>query len=208
MGDVGHGSLAPPVTERLGLLGGTFDPPHVGHLVTAVNVRHALSLDRVLLVVANLPWQKIGSRELTPAEDRLAMAEAAVAGVAGVEASDLEIRRGGPSYTADTLEALLIEDPERQLFVVLGRDAASGLPTWERVGVVRARSTIVVVHRPGSDHLDLPRGYSFTAVDVPHFEVSSTDVRARVADGRPIDFLVPPAVARCISDRHIYRGAR
>ena len=208
LGDVGHGSIASPVTERLGLLGGTFDPPHVGHLVTAVNVRHVLGLDRVLLVVANLPWQKIGIRELTPAEDRLAMVEAAVAGVTGVEASDVEIRRGGPSYTADTLEALLAEDPERQLFVVLGRDAAAGLPTWERVDVVRARASIVVVDRPGSGHLELPPGYPFTAVDVPHFEVSSSDIRARVADGRPIEFLVPPGVAGCISDRHIYRGGR
>ncbi|MGA0820999.1 MAG: nicotinate-nicotinamide nucleotide adenylyltransferase [Ilumatobacteraceae bacterium] len=91
---------------RLGILGGTFDPIHVGHLVTAVNVRHALSLDRVILMVANVPWQKEGQRSITPAADRLAMVEAAVAGVHGLDVGRLEIERGGPSYTADTLRDL------------------------------------------------------------------------------------------------------
>src|SRR5690606_35782863 len=89
----------PVVPSRIGVFGGTFDPPHVGHLVTAVNVAHALRLDRVLLVVANVPWQKVGTRAVSPASDRLAMVQAAVDGVAGLEASDLEIRRGGESYT-------------------------------------------------------------------------------------------------------------
>src|SRR5688572_4243255 len=91
---------------RIGVFGGTFDPPHVGHLVTAVNVRHELQLDVVLLVVANDPWQKSGDRRVTPAADRLAMVEAAVGEVEGLEVSDIEVRRGGTSYTADTLAAL------------------------------------------------------------------------------------------------------
>ena len=118
--------------ERLGLLGGTFDPPHIGHLVAAINVRHALGLGRVLLVVANVPWQKVGSRSVSPAEDRLAMVEAAVAGIDGLEASDLEIRRGGPSYTIDTLVDLAEADPAGERFLILGADAAAGLDTWER----------------------------------------------------------------------------
>ncbi len=81
--------------ERLGIFGGTFDPPHIGHLVAAINVRHTLALDRVLLTVANVPWQKVGSRPLSPADDRLAMVEAAVADVDGLEASSIEIERGG-----------------------------------------------------------------------------------------------------------------
>ena len=92
--------------ERIGVFGGTFDPPHVGHLVTAVNVRHALSLDRVLLVVANVPWQKEGQRDISDGEDRLALVEAAVGPVQGLEACRIELDRGGPSYTADTLAAL------------------------------------------------------------------------------------------------------
>src|SRR4051812_49866114 len=88
---------------RLGVYGGTFDPVHIGHMAVAVNVRHALRLDRLLMVVANVPWQKVGVRVLSPAEDRLAMVMAAVEGLEGVEASRLELDRGGPSYTADTL---------------------------------------------------------------------------------------------------------
>ena len=111
-------------SERVGIFGGTFDPPHVGHLVTAVDVRHELRLDRVLLVVSNTPWQKVGSRPITPAADRLAMVEAAVAGVEGLEASAVEIDAGGLSYTADTLATLLAKDPDLELFVILGADAA------------------------------------------------------------------------------------
>ena len=98
---------------KYGILGGTFDPPHVGHLVSAVNVRHALGLDRVLLVVANVPWQKAGSRPISPAADRLAMVEAAVEGVPGLEACDLELARGGPSYSVETLQTLAAERADR-----------------------------------------------------------------------------------------------
>lgn len=193
--------------QRIGVFGGTFDPPHVGHLVTAVNVRHTLALDRVLLVVANVPWQKIGVRDVTPAEDRLAMVAAAVRGVAGLEASDLEIARGGESYTADTLRTLHEADAEAELFVVLGADAAAGLPTWKRLDDVRALSTVVVVERPGSSDARLPEGIRGLRVEVPRLEVSSTDLRARVSDGRPLDYLLTRAVIECIRERHLYERA-
>src|SRR5215204_532357 len=106
--------------RRLGLFGGTFDPPHVGHLVTAVNVRHALQLDVVVLMVANVPWQKHGSRAISPAADRLAMVQAAVADVEGLLAGDLEVERGGASYTADTLAALAEMHPNAQLHTIVG----------------------------------------------------------------------------------------
>ena len=112
---------------RIGVFGGTFDPPHIGHLAVAVEVRHALALDRVLMVVANDPWQKRGARVLTPAADRLEMVRAAAQDLDGVEADDREIRRGGPSYTVDTVEELLGEQPGAELFVVVGADAAAGL---------------------------------------------------------------------------------
>lgn len=191
--------------ERLGIFGGTFDPPHVGHLVTAVNVRHSCRLDRVLLVVNSVPWQKVGTREISDAEDRFALVQAAVAGVAGLEASRIEIDRGGLSYTADTLAELLDEDPTRELFVVLGSDAAHGLPTWERVDEVRERSTVVVVDRPGAEPQRPLPGWRWLRVEVPRLEVSSTDLRARVADGRPLDYLVPPEVVKCIAERGLYR---
>lgn len=192
--------------ERLGVFGGTFDPPHMGHLVTAVNVRHALDLDRVLLVVANLPWQKEGQRVISPSEHRFALVDLAVRGVPGLEACRLEIDRGGPSYTADTLADLHALHPGSRLFTILGADAAAAITTWERYAEVAARSTLVVVDRPGS-YASLPDGFGWVHVEVPHLEVSSTDLRARAADGRPLDFLLPPAVIDGIRERGLY-GAR
>lgn len=193
------------MAERIGVFGGTFDPIHVGHLVTAVNVRHELGLDRLLLVVANDPWQKL-DRSVSPAQDRLALVEAAVAGVAGLEASALEIERGGTSYTADTLAALAADRPGAQLHLVLGSDAAAGLPTWERVDEVRTLATLVVVARPGAGDRHAPPGWDHVHVEVPRLEVSSTDLRARVADGRPLDWLITPEVVREIRRRGLYAG--
>jgi nicotinate-nucleotide adenylyltransferase len=189
--------------RSIGLFGGTFDPPHVGHLVTAVNVRHALDLDVVVLMVANVPWQKQGSRYITPAEDRFAMVEAAVADVEGLEAGDLEIRRGGASYTADTLAALAGEYPGARLFTVVGDDAAANITTWERHDEVVDGSTLVVVDRPGAP-VELPAGFPWVRVEVPRLEVSSTDLRARVRDGRPLDYLVTDPVLQIIRDRRLY----
>ena len=192
--------------ERIGLFGGTFDPPHVGHLVTAVNVRHELCLDVVLLEVANRPWQKEGSREITSSEDRLALVSAAVEGVAGLRASRLEIDRGGESYTADTLAELARLHPDAELFTIVGSDAAAGLLTWERYDEVASRSRLVVVERPGADHV-LPDEVTWIRVVVPHLEVSSTDLRARVSDGRPLDYLVPEDVLAEVGRRNLYRSA-
>lgn len=192
-------------SERLGVFGGTFDPPHIGHLVSAVNVRHELGLDRVLLVVNNIPWQKVGSRVISDPESRFQMVCAAVEDVPGLEPSRVEIDAGGPSYTADTLRTLLDEDPERELYVILGEDAAAGIETWERHEEVRDLATIVVVGRPGHDPVPAPPGWRWIEVEVPHLEVSSTDLRARVVDGRPLDFLVPPKVVACIRRLGLYQ---
>ena len=190
---------------RIGVFGGTFDPPHVGHLVTAVNVRHALALDVVLLMVANVPWQKEGSRPITPALDRLAMVEAAVADVPGLEASSLEIDLGGVSYTADTLAALDEREPGAELYTIVGDDAAAGLTTWARYEEVIARSRMVVVDRPG-EPVKLPGDIEWIHVEVPRLEVSSTDLRERFTDGRPLDYLVTEAVLDVIDERKLYRN--
>lgn len=193
------------MAERIGVFGGTFDPPHVGHLVVAVNVRHALALDRLLLVVANDPWQKSGARAVSSALDRLAMVDAAVGEVEGLEASALEIERGGTSYTADTLAALAADAPDRELFCVLGSDAAGGLPSWERAEEVRDLATIVVVTRPGTEEGEPAPGWRWQRVEVPRLEVSSTDLRARFVDGRPLDYLLTEPVIACIASRGLYR---
>lgn len=191
---------------RIGLFGGTFDPPHVGHLVTAVNVRSALSLDEVVLMVANVPWQKQGTRAITPAEQRFEMVQAAVADVAGLTAGRWEIDRGGPSYTADTLAGLAAMHPGAELFTVVGDDAAAGLTSWERYEEVVERSHLVVVDRPGIP-VELPAGFRWLRVEVPRLEVSSTDLRARFNDGRPLDYLVTEPVLTVIARRMLYLAA-
>lgn len=196
----------PAAALRIGLFGGTFDPPHVGHLVTAVNVRYALGLHLVVLMVANVPWQKQGSRAISPAADRLAMVEAAVRGVQGLVAGRTEIDRGGSSYTADTLAALALEHPGAELFTIVGDDAAAGITTWERHEEVRERSTLVVVDRPGAP-VSLPEEFGWVHVEVPRLEVSSTDLRARVRDGRPLDYLLTDPVLQIVRDRQLYRDA-
>ena len=189
---------------RLGLFGGTFDPPHVGHLVTAVNVRHAIDLDVVVLMVANVPWQKDGTRDITPAEDRYAMVAAAVAPVPGLVAGRHEIDHGGNSYTADTLALLEREHPGAELFTIVGDDAAAGLHTWDRHDEVVRRSRLVVVDRPGAPVV-LDDAVDWIRVEVPRLDVSSTDLRARFGDGRPLDYLVTDATMAVIEERALYR---
>lgn len=158
----------------------------------------------VLLVVANVPWQKVGSRQISAAEDRLAMVRAAVADADGLEASDLELRRGGDSFTADTLADLRKAEPDAELFVILGNDAAAGFATWERFEEVAAGATLVVVDRPGAP---TPSGgpFEWVRVDIPELEISSTELRARVAAGRSIRYLTPPGVDTWLRARGLYR---
>lgn len=189
--------------RRIGVFGGTFDPPHIGHLVAAIDAREALRLDVVLLVVANAPWQKVETRAVSSAADRLAMVDAAVAGTPGLEVSDLEIRRGGLSYTADSLIALGEEEPGAELFLILGNDAAAGFATWERHEEVAQLAHLVVVDRPGTP-TPIDDGFSWARIDIPQLEISSTELRQRVVDGRSVHYLTPPAVVTCISERGLY----
>lgn len=191
--------------ELLGVFGGTFDPIHIGHLVAAVNARHALALDRVLLVVANQPWQK-SDRDVTPGEERYALVEAAVEGAPGLEGSRIEIDRGGDSFTADTLQDL--SGAQRKLFLIVGADVAAELDTWEQVDVVRRRATLVVVNRPGATVPDVGPGWTVETVEIPQLEISSSDLRARAANGRPLDYLVPRAVINRIRESGLYAGGR
>lgn len=195
--------------KRIGIFGGTFDPVHVGHLVAAVNARHDLGLDRVVMMVANVPWQKAGTRAVSPPEDRYAMVEAAVRGVPGVEASRLEIERGGHSYTADTISQMASLHPGAELYVIVGWDVSAELGSWERIGEVRDLATLVVVNRPGNPPpLGLrQQGWRLEEVTVPNLEISSTDLRARAASGRPLDYLVPAPAVRVIRERGLYSVA-
>lgn len=194
---------------RLGILGGTFDPPHVGHLVAALSAREQLGLDEVRLVPAGDPWQKRGSRVITPAEVRLEMVEAAVDGLAGLVASAVEVRRAGPSYTVDTVEALRAERPDREVVLVLGRDAAAGLPTWHRHHDLLAQCRVAVLDREGAPPTGAAlEGATVEAVAMRRIDVSSTELRARVHAGRPIDVLVPAAVAEVVARHGLYEPPR
>jgi len=161
-----------------------------------------LGLDRVVLVVAGDPWQKRGG-VVASAADRLALVEAATVGVAGIEPSSIEIDRGEPSVTADTLEAL--SGPDRELFLILGADAVRNLPTWRRLEETRELATLVIVERAGDRHAEPPStGWKVERVVIPRLDISSTDLRDRLAGGRPVDGLVPAAVVRAIRERGLY----
>lgn len=190
--------------ERLGVLGGTFDPPHIGHVAAGLYTLDQLRLDRVLFVVANDPWQKSADRPVTPAADRLAMVEAAVEGHPGLEVSTVDIDRGGPSYTVDTVADLEASHPGAAIWLVLGVDAAAGMPTWHRWEDLAGRVRIALLDRPGAVRHD-PPGFVVDAVHMPEIDVSSTDLRRSLVAGRPVGGLVPEAVHSVIERRGIYR---
>jgi nicotinate-nucleotide adenylyltransferase len=195
------------VVTRLGVMGGTFDPIHLGHLIVASEVRHALELDRVLFMPAARPWQKAA---YSNAEDRFLMTTLAAARHRRFAVSRLELDRQGPTYTADTMAALKeFYGPDVRLFFITGADAALNLGSWVRLDELRDVAEIVVVVRPGYDasQLEAVDGWPVLRhVEVPSIGISSTDLRARVKNGAPIDFMVPHEVAAYIREQGLYVG--
>ncbi len=194
--------------QRIGIFGGTFDPVHTAHLEVAEAVRRELGLDRMLLVVANQPWQKRDERTLTPALDRYAMVEAAAVGWPGLEPCRMEIDRGGPTYTIDTVHQLHREMPGAGLILVVGSDVVGGLTTWREEAALRQLVTLAVVGRPGVPPAAVHPGWRAVNVPVAPFDVSSTELRGRLESGLPVDGLVPDAVIRCIEQRGLYATRR
>lgn len=195
------------------MFGGTFDPPHCGHIAAAVAARDALDLDRVLMVVANDPWQKSPHGTVTPASDRLAMVEAAVEPIRSVEAGASEIDRGGPSYTVDTVDALVAESRQQgrtapEIFLVVGSDVLPSLSTWERVDEIRRQVTLAVVSRPGAPLRQRLRGWEIVDVPSEGVDISSSQVKARLEHGESVEGMVPEPVIRCIRLRHLYAGGQ
>ena len=193
---------------RVGVLGGTFDPVHLGHLILGDHARAALSLDEVLFVPAGDPWRK-GGRQIAAAEHRLAMLRLAIAGNDAFGISDAELRRSGPTYTADTIEALAAERLDDEFYFILGADALADLPNWRDPERIARHAVLAVAARD-----DAPRTLpAIAAVDArimpfesPRVDISSTDIRARVAAGRSIRYLVPEAVAAYIAEHRLYAG--
>ena len=188
---------------RIGVLGGTFDPPHVGHLCLAAQALAQLDLDRVLLVVANDPWQKHDGRRISPAEARFAMLAAAVEGRSALEASRLEIERGGESFTIDTVKQL--HAPDREIFLIIGSDLVAQLPTWRSWQALPELVTLAVGRRGGGAPVQLSPVWNATELRLPALEISSSELRAMAGDDLPLDFLVPDAVISVIERLRLYR---
>jgi nicotinate-nucleotide adenylyltransferase len=199
------------VSRAIGVLGGAFNPPHVGHLVLAQEAIWALGLDELILVpTGEAPHKRI---EPEPGKElRLEMTRRAVAGCEGLRVSDAEVGREGPSYAYRTLELLADELPGNQLTFVMGADVAAGLEGWRRPERVLELARVAVASRPGVDRsaveavlerLGASRGVE--SFEMPEIGVSSTMIRERIAQGRPVRWLVPAAVAELIAERGIYR---
>jgi nicotinate-nucleotide adenylyltransferase len=190
---------------RLGVLGGTFDPPHLGHLVVASEVAERLKLDRLLWIPSALHPLKGGGVAAT-ARQRLEMVQAAVAGDPRFAADPLELERSGPSYTVDTLRELRARHPAAELFFVAGADILRELHLWKSAGEVARLARLVVVTR-GGDAAAAGAVLPLEAVRVTRIDLSSTEVRRRVAAGESIRYLVPEAVIALIERWGLYRDA-
>ena len=198
--------------KRFALFGGTFDPIHEGHLRLAREFARRLSLDRVVLMPTALPPHKLKT-ELAREEDRLAMCRLAVEGDPLFVVSDLEIRRGGASFTADTLAELKKEEPEAEWYLITGADMFLTLGTWNRFDEIARLAVLCAAPRGGADAGALrayaaeltERGARCAVEDISELPVSSTELRERLREGKPLDGLVPPAVERYIAARGLYR---
>jgi nicotinate-nucleotide adenylyltransferase len=196
---------------RLGVLGGTFDPVHVAHLILGEVARQELALDRVIFIPTGQPWRKSG-REIAAAVDRLQMLLLATAGNPAFEVSSLEIDRPGPSYTEVTLEALQGENPSAELFFILGRDALMDFPHWHDPQRIAELATLAVAERDdtvlgGEGEADLPGVHvRLCRLQMPRVGITATVIRENVRDGRSIRYLVPDAVVAYIEERGLYRA--
>lgn len=187
--------------RRVGLLGGTFDPIHLGHLVVGEYVRDRLGLKELRLLVAGDPWMKDSESD---ARHRVAMARAAVADHPAIMVDDRETRRDGPTYTADTLAMLHAEEPGTEFHFLLGADAAEHLPDWHQVDEALDLATFVVVRRPGSTMPTHDLMPSTVAVEAPLVDISSTAIRRDVAEGRSVRYRVPEPVRSYLTDHRLY----
>jgi nicotinate-nucleotide adenylyltransferase len=198
---------------RIGILGGTFNPPHLAHLVCAQEAHRELSLDRVLFIPAGMPPHKPVDDEPGP-QQRLTLCRLAVGDDAHFAVSDLELRRDGPSYMVDTLQALTSHAPHDEFFLILGGDIAAGLPEWREPERVLELATVAIAERRGTARSAvetalgrLPGGGRARFFAMPPIGISSTMIRRRVRAGQSIRYLVPDEVVKYIDRHGLYRAA-
>ena len=187
-------------------MGGTFDPIHHGHLVAASEVAHRFTLDEVIFVPTGEPWQK-SAKVVSPAEDRYLMTVVATASNPRFSVSRVDVDRGGPTYTADTLTDLHARYPESRLYFITGADALAQILSWKDNDELWELAHFVGVTRPGHQlsGSGLP-GERVSLLEVPAMAISSTDCRRRVGDDEPVWYLVPDGVVQYISKRSLYRN--
>ena len=192
--------------ERIGLMGGSFDPVHHGHLIAAQDALEGLELDRVIFVPASRSPLKNHSPESSD-EDRLAMLRAAIQSENRFAVSTLEIARGGVSYSIDTVEEQALLHPGARLFWILGADQAAALQHWHRAADLFRMVEFIILARPGFswDPAGLPNEARVHPIESHTFSVSSSELRERIRQGRSIRFLLPERVASLIKTRHLYR---
>lgn len=193
--------------RRVGIMGGTFDPIHHGHLVAASEVQAWYDLDEVIFVPTGTPWQK-AQREVSPAEDRYLMTVIATASNPRFSVSRVDIDRGGPTYTIDTLRDMRVLRPEAELFFITGADALAQILTWQDASRVFELARFVGCTRPGTTIDDatlagLPAD-RVTIVEVPALAISSTECRERALNGEPVWYLVPDGIVQYIAKRGLY----
>jgi nicotinate-nucleotide adenylyltransferase len=191
--------------RRIGLFGGTFDPPHNAHVALASLALDELGLDELRWIPAGQPWQK--ARQITPAAQREAMVRLAMASEPRFMIERCEIKRQGPSFTLDTVRELQAARPGAEWFLIIGQDQYANLHTWRDWRELLARVTLAVANRPGvaiEPHADV-KAAAQRIVPLPMQDIASTDIRARVAAGQDITALVPAGVARYIEAHHLYR---
>ena len=195
--------------RRIGVMGGTFDPIHHGHLVAASEAAHRFGLDEVLFVPTGQAWQK-ADRKISPAEDRYLMTVIATASNPMFNVSRVDIDRGGPTYTIDTLRDLRAEYPDAELFFITGADALSSIMSWHDWGQMFELAQFVGVTRPGyelsEDGLPADIQERVHLVEIPAMAISSTDCRRRAAEGHPVWYLVPDGVVQYIAKHELYVG--
>jgi nicotinate-nucleotide adenylyltransferase len=195
------------MTGRIGIMGGTFDPIHHGHLVAASEVAALFSLDEVIFVPTGAPWQKT-ERQVSPAEHRYLMTVIATASNPRFWVSRVDIDRPGPTYTIDTIKDIAAQRPGAELYFITGADALAQILSWKDSDEILQLARFVGVTRPGYELSDahLPED-AVTLLDVPAMAISSSDCRARVAEGHPVWYLVPDGVVQYINKHHLYRTA-
>jgi nicotinate-nucleotide adenylyltransferase len=192
--------------NRIGIFGGTFDPPHNAHVALARAACDAFQLDELRWIPAGQPWQK--ARVITAGEHREAMVRAAIGDAPRFVLDRIELERGGPSYTLDTVLALGAQHPQAELVLVIGADQYAGLHTWHDWQELLGRVTLAVANRPGAVPPVSAQVLCFQhrVVPLPMLDIAATDIRSRVAQGLPIDAMVPAAVARYIELNGLYRS--